>query len=482
MAVKVFIPTPLRPYAGRQSTVEIEGGTVGEVLNNLTARYQQLHQHLYSEQGSLRSYVNIYVNDSDIRYLSKENTKLKDTDSVSIIPSIAGGIDMAETEVLEEVHLSKEEILRYSRHLIIPEVGLKGQKKLKTASVLMIGAGGLGSPLALYLAAAGIGKIGIVDFDVVDESNLQRQIIHSTSDVGKSKLESARASIEGINPNVIVETYPVRLSSENALDLMKDYDIVADGTDNFPTRYLVNDACVLLDKPNVYGSIFRFDGQVTVFDAKLGPCYRCLYPAPPPPGLVPSCAEGGVLGVLPGIIGTLQALETIKLILEEGEPLIGRLVLFDALKFSFREFTLHKNPDCPICGSNPSIHKLIDYEEFCGIEPVVKQKYDFDTPEITVEELKRRIDKCDDFYLLDVREPNEYEIANLGGHLIPVSELTERVLEIDPYKEIIVHCKTGVRSAKAVRFLQKAGFLKVKNLAGGIEAWTQRIDPSLPRY
>jgi len=380
------------------------------------------------------------------------------------------------------MELNNDEIRRYSRHLILPDVGLAGQEKIKAASVLCIGAGGLGSPLALYLAAAGVGKIGIVDYDVVDETNLQRQIMHTTSDVGRPKLESAKESITEINPNVIVETYPVRLSSDNALKLLKDYDVIVDGTDNFPTRYLVNDACVLLGKPNVYGSIFRFDGQVTVFDSKRGPCYRCLYPTPPPPGLVPSCAEGGVLGVLPGIIGTLQALETIKLILGEGEPLIGRLVLFDALKFKFREFTLKKNSECPVCGTNPTIHQLIDYEQFCGIEPASKPKHNFHAPEITVEELKSRIDLGDDLYILDVREPNEYEIANLGGHLIPLSELPDRVSELDPYKEIVVHCKSGGRSARAVRFLQNAGFKKAKNLAGGIDAWAQRIDPRIPRY
>jgi adenylyltransferase/sulfurtransferase len=484
MSIKVFIPTPLRPYTEKQESVNVEGTTVEEVLTNLTSKYHPLQQHLYSEQGTLRSYVNIYVNDNDIRYLSKEKTPVKETDSISIIPSIAGGTEMyeVETETEEEVQLSKEEILRYSRHLIIPEVGLKGQKKLKAASVLLIGAGGLGSPLALYLAAAGIGKIGIVDYDIVDETNLQRQIMHTTSDVGRPKLESAKESILGINPNVRVETYPFRLSSENALELLKEYDVIVDGTDNFPTRYLINDACVILGKPNVYGSIFRFDGQVTVFDASRGPCYRCLYPTPPPPGLVPSCAEGGVLGVLPGIIGTLQALETIKLILGEGETLIGRLVLFDALKFKFREFALKKNPECPVCGTAPTIHQLIDYEQFCGIEPPLKTKLNFNRPEMSVDELKNRLDKGDDVYILDVREPNEYEIANLGGHLIPLSELPGRVGELDPYKEIVVHCKSGIRSAKAVQFLQKAGFTKTRNLAGGIDAWAKKFDSEMARY
>lgn len=321
-----------------------------------------------------------------------------------------------------------------------------------------------------------------MDYDIVDETNLQRQIMHTTSDVGRPKLESAKESILGINPNVRVETYPFRLSSENALELLKEYDVIVDGTDNFPTRYLVNDACVILGKPNVYGSIFRFDGQVTVFDASRGPCYRCLYPTPPPPGLVPSCAEGGVLGVLPGIIGTLQALETIKLILGEGETLIGRLVLFDALKFKFREFALKKNPECPVCGTSPTIHQLIDYEQFCGIEPPLKTKLNFNRPEMSVDELKNRLDKGDDVYILDVREPNEYEIANLGGHLIPLSELPGRVGELDPYKEIVVHCKSGIRSAKAVQFLQKAGFTKTRNLAGGIDAWAKKFDSEMARY
>jgi sulfur-carrier protein adenylyltransferase/sulfurtransferase len=482
MAIKIFIPTPLRPYTDKKDTVEVEGRTVQEALANLTSAYRPLYQHLYSDNGTLRSYVNIYVNDNDIRYMSKEKTPVKDSDSISIIPSIAGGHDLEKVGLEEEVELSKEEILRYSRHLIIPEVGMEGQKKLKAASVLLIGAGGLGSPLALYLAAAGIGKIGIVDYDVVDETNLQRQIMHTTKDVGRSKLESAKESIEGINPYVEVETFKIRLSSDNALDILKNYDVIVDGTDNFPTRYLVNDACVLLGKPNVYGSIFRFDGQVTVFDAVRGPCYRCLYPTPPPPGLVPSCAEGGVLGVLPGIIGTLQALETIKLIIGEGDSLVGRLVLFDALKFKFREFKLEKNPDCPVCGKNPTVHELIDYLEFCGIDLPDDTDRNSEPNEITVEELKIRMDNKDEIYLLDVREPNEYEIANLGGHLIPLAELAQRVSEIDPYKDIIVYCKTGGRSARAVRFLRNAGFTKVKNLVGGIDAWSRKIDAEVPRY
>jgi molybdopterin/thiamine biosynthesis adenylyltransferase/rhodanese-related sulfurtransferase len=381
----------------------------------------------------------------------------------------------------EAATLTNDEILRYSRHLIMPEVGMEGQQKLKAARVLCIGAGGLGSPLALYLAAAGVGTLGIVDFDVVDFTNLQRQIIHSTADVGRKKLESAGEKLKAINPFINLKTYETRLSSENALDLFREFDIVADGTDNFPTRYLVNDACVLTGKPNVYGSIFRFEGQASVFATEQGPCYRCLYPEPPPPGLVPSCAEGGVLGILPGLVGVMQATEVIKLILGAGEPLIGRLLLIDALGMKFRELKLRKNPDCPACGRHPTITKLIDYNEFCGIRGEEKP-VETGVPEMQVEELKRRLDKGDDLYVLDVREPHEYQICNIGGHLIPLGDLPKRVNELDSSREIVAHCRSGVRSAKAVGFLQQAGFKKVHNLAGGILAWADRIDPKMPKY
>jgi len=381
----------------------------------------------------------------------------------------------------EAATLTNDEILRYSRHLIMPEVGMEGQQKLKAARVLCIGAGGLGSPLALYLAAAGVGTLGIVDFDVVDFTNLQRQIIHSTADVGRKKLESAGEKLKAINPFINLKTYETRLSSENALDLFREFDIVADGTDNFPTRYLVNDACVLTGKPNVYGSIFRFEGQASVFTTEQGPCYRCLYPEPPPPGLVPSCAEGGVLGILPGLVGVMQATEVIKLILGAGEPLIGRLLLIDALGMKFRELKLRKNPDCPACGRHPTITKLIDYNEFCGIRGEEKP-VETGVPEMQVEELKRRLDKGDDLYVLDVREPHEYQICNIGGHLIPLGDLPKRVNELDSSREIVAHCRSGVRSAKAVGFLQQAGFKKVHNLAGGILAWADRIDPKMPKY
>jgi sulfur-carrier protein adenylyltransferase/sulfurtransferase len=379
--------------------------------------------------------------------------------------------------------LSKEEIMRYSRHLIMPEVGMDGQLKLKQAKVLCIGTGGLGAPLGLYLAAAGVGRIGLVDFDKVDLTNLQRQILFDTNDIGRPKIEAATNRLRDLNPDIQIDTFETRLTSENALDILKDYDIVVDGTDNFPTRYLVNDACVILGKPNVYGSIFRFEGQITIFAYPGGPCYRCLYPEPPPPGLVPSCAEGGVLGVLPGIVGAIQAAETLKLIIGKGESLVGRLLLFDALAMRFRELKLRKNPECPVCGEHPTITKLIDYEEFCGIRgeesasPVQAA-----VPEISPRELKARLDRSDDLFILDVREPHEYQICNLGGHLIPLGELSRRVNELDSSREIVAHCRSGKRSAEAVEFLRSAGFRKVLNLKGGILAWSDEVDASVPKY
>ena len=381
----------------------------------------------------------------------------------------------------ETATLNNDEILRYSRHLIMPEVGMEGQQKLKAARVLCIGAGGLGSPLALYLGAAGVGTLGIVDFDVVDYTNLQRQIIHTTADVGRKKLDSAAEKLKAINPFLNVRTFETKLTSQNALELFRDFDIIADGTDNFPTRYLVNDACVLTGKPNVYGSIFRFEGQASVFATDEGPCYRCLYPEPPPPGLVPSCAEGGVLGILPGLVGLIQATETIKLILGQGEPLVGRLLLVDALGMKFRELKLRKNPDCPVCGTHRTITKLIDYDQFCGIRGE-ERPVEANIPEMQVEELKRRLDAGEDLFVLDVREPHEYQICNIGGHLIPLGDLPKRVNELDSSREIVAHCKMGGRSAKAVQFLRQAGFKKVHNLTGGITAWSDRVDPKVPKY
>ena len=475
MAVTILIPTPLRPFVGGRDAVQLEGGSVGELLDRLTGEHAPLRPHLFADDGRLRSFVNVYVNDRDIRQLAQRDTPVKAGDTVSIIPSIAGGTAVA--DVLP--HLSHEEILRYSRHLILPDVGLEGQKKLKAARVLLVGAGGLGSPAALYLTAAGVGTIGLVDFDVVDKTNLQRQILHGTSTVGTGKLESAAARIHDLNPNVRVEPFETRLTSENALDIIRDFDVVADGTDNFPTRYLVNDACVLLDKPNVYGSIFRFEGQASVFHARRGPCYRCLYSEPPPPGLVPSCAEGGVLGVLPGIIGSIQAMETIKLILGVGEPLIGRLVLFDALKLQFRELRLEKDPDCPVCGRHPTITALIDYEAFCGIgaEP------SYEGAEISAEQLKDEWQRNPELLVIDVRDPHEHAIAHIeGARLIPLSELPDRLGELDGHREIVTHCHHGARSLKALEILKAAGFPKVRSLRGGIDAWAVNVDRSLPRY
>lgn len=387
------------------------------------------------------------------------------------------------TESVTLPELSNDEVARYSRHLILPEVGMEGQQKLKAAKVLCVGTGGLGSPLAFYLAAAGIGTLGLVDFDVVDSSNLQRQIIHSTKDVGRSKIQSATEKLEALNPFLKIVPHETMLTSKNALEIISQYDIVADGTDNFPTRYLVNDACVLTGKPNAYGSIFRFEGQASVFATKEGPCYRCLYPEPPPPGLVPSCAEGGVLGILPGLVGVIQATEVIKLILGKGQPLIGRLLLVNALDMKFRELKLRKNPECPVCGTNPTVTKLIDYEQFCGIVPEQKAApVQNGIPQMTVKEYKQRRDAGEDLFLLDVREPFEYQIAQIGGHLIPLGELPQRVAELDPQREIVVQCKSGGRSQRAAEFLKKNGFEKVHNLAGGITAWSNEIDPSVRKY
>jgi sulfur-carrier protein adenylyltransferase/sulfurtransferase len=483
MPVKVLIPTPLRPYTEQKESVEIEGARVQEILDNLAGRYRDLRKHLFDDAGKLRSFVNVYVNQDDIRSLSRFETEVSESDVVSIVPSIAGGAGASPVE--DEVVFSKQEIQRYSRHLIMPEVGMEGQARLKKASVLMIGAGGLGAPMSMYLAAAGVGRLGIVDFDVVDHSNLQRQVTYSVSDVGRPKLEAATDRLRGINPYIEIEGYETRLSSENALDLFRDYDVIADGTDNFPTRYLVNDACVLSGKPNVYGSIFRFEGQVSVFDARRGPCYRCLYPEPPPPGLVPSCAEGGVLGVLPGIVGSLQALEVIKLVLGKGDSLIGRLLVFDALQMKFRELRQRKDPDCPLCGSNPSIRELIDYEEFCGIpaENEKEKTMRSGVPTITVEELKRLFDTNSDVFLLDVREPHEWDIVRIeGATLIPLGRLPHEVHRLDSARDIVVQCRSGARSAAATEFLLGAGFTRVRNLEGGILAWADRIDPTLPKY
>jgi adenylyltransferase/sulfurtransferase len=494
MSVTITIPTPLRQFAGGESEIQVEARTAGEALDQLTTTHSELRRHLFNDQNTLRNFVNVYVNDEDIRHVNGPETPVKEGDTILIVPSIAGG-----AAVLDELTgkdagapqagmpalpmLSNEEVARYSRHLIMPEVGMTGQRKLKAASVLMIGTGGLGAPLGMYLAAAGVGRLGLVDFDVVDASNLQRQIIHGTKDVGRPKIASARDRIEDINPHVEIETHETRLTSSNALNLFVNYDIIVDGTDNFPTRYLVNDACVLTGKPNVYGSIFRFEGQASVFWAERGPCYRCLYPDPPPPGLVPSCAEGGVLGVLPGIIGAIQANETIKIILGAPDIMVNRLLLFDAWRMRFRELKLRKNPECPICGDNPTIKELIDYEEFCGINQQSQvAQTTMDT--ITATELKQRLDQGEDIQIIDVREPHEYEIGQIpNSTLIPLGQVLNRMNEIDPARETVVHCKMGGRSAKAIDALQRSGFSgHLINLTGGITAWSNEVDPSVPKY
>jgi molybdopterin/thiamine biosynthesis adenylyltransferase/rhodanese-related sulfurtransferase/molybdopterin converting factor small subunit len=486
MAVTIQIPTALRQFTGGNAQIEVEAGTAGEALTGLTSIYSELRRHLYDDQNALRSFVNVYVNDEDVRHQSGSETKLKDGDTLMIVPSIAGGVT-TEAEVAALPSLSNEEIARYSRHLIMPEVGMQGQRKLKAASVLMIGTGGLGAPVGMYLAAAGVGRIGIVDFDVVEASNLQRQIIHGTRDIGRPKIESARDRLRDINPHIEIETHETRLTSQNALGLFANYDIVVDGTDNFPTRYLVNDACVLTGKANVYGSIFRFEGQASVFwpagPNGGGACYRCLYPEPPPPGLVPSCAEGGVLGVLPGIVGAIQANETVKLILGAESTLVNRLLLFDAWQMKFREFKLRKDPNCPVCSEKATIKELIDYEEFCGLRAQPPQPANT-LEEITATELKQRLDSGQDLQIIDVRETFEYDIARLPGtKLIPLGQVVARMNEIDPSRQTVVHCKAGVRSAKAIASLKQAGFPgRLVNLKGGITAWSDEVDPTVAKY
>jgi len=477
MAVSILIPTPLRRYVGGAKAVQVEALDVDGAVKALVAQSPELGRQLLDDQGVLRNFVNLYLGDQNVRTLGPVlgEVPLKDGDVLTIVPAIAGGAG--------EVKLTREEVLRYSRHLIMPEVTLAGQKRLKAAKVLCIGAGGLGSPLTLYLAAAGVGTIGIVDYDTVDLTNLQRQILYSTADVGRSKIEAAKERLLQLNPEIEIITHSVQLASWNAVELFQDYDIVADGTDNFPTRYLVNDACVLTGKPNVYASIFRFDGQVAVFDAQRGPCYRCMFPEPPPPGLVPSCAEGGVLGVLPGIVGSLQALEVLKLILGAGEPLIGRLVMFDALDFAFRELAVRKDPACAVCGTSPSITAPIDYEAFCQIRGAEPDADGGNIPTISVEDFQARRQTGEAITLLDVREAFEADIVQIPGALrYPLSELPSRLHELDSSDTFTVHCHKTGRSLEAFQLLRRAGFGKVHVLAGGIDAWAERIDPSLARY
>lgn len=488
----VKVPTPLRPLAGGASEVALEGETVGGVIRTLAEVNPGLKRHLFMPDGRLRSFVNVYLNDEDIRYLEREATVLKDGDVVSLVPAVAGGAPsrakrdapartIANPGTAPDGSFTRDELRRYSRHLLLPEVGMSGQRKLRRAKVLLIGAGGLGAPAALYLAAAGVGELGLVDFDSVDLSNLQRQVLYSTADVGRPKLTAAKERIESLNPGVRVVPYEERLSSENALEVLRPYDVIVDGTDNFPTRYLVNDAAVLLGKPNVYGSIYRFEGQLSVFDAKEGPCYRCLYPEPPPPDMVPSCGEAGVLGVLPGLVGVLQATETIKLILGQGDSMVGRLLLFDALGLRFRELQLRKNPTCVLCSPNATQKGLIDYPAFCGVSAAEASATR--VPTIEPEALRSELDSSEPPFVVDVREPEEWAIAHLPeAHLIPKGELPDRVDELTRASKLVVYCKSGERSADATRLLLDLGFSQVRNLRGGINAWAERVDPSLPQY
>jgi molybdopterin/thiamine biosynthesis adenylyltransferase/rhodanese-related sulfurtransferase/molybdopterin converting factor small subunit len=485
MTITIIIPTALRQHTDNEDELKLNARTVNDALKELVTAFPNLRKYLYSESGRLRNFINIYLDGEDIRYKEGESTALKDGDTLMIVPAVAGGAHASfdedegeEEERQPSVSFSSGEFARYSRHLIMPEVGLEGQRKLKSASVLVIGAGGLGTPSATYLAAAGVGRIGIVDFDTIEKSNLHRQVLYSEHDVGKSKADVARERLLQINPNISIEVHKVRLDSANAMEILGGYDVIMDGTDNFPTRYLVNDACVLLGKPNVYASIFRFEGQASVFAMPDMPCYRCLYPEPPPPGLVPSCAEGGVLGVLPGIMGSIQAAEAIGLILGKGRPLAGRLLLFDALDMTFKELKLKKNPNCAVCGPDPSVRQLIDYDAFCGIEEELAPDM-----EVTPTQLRDWISQKKAVVVLDVREPWEYEINHIeGSRLIPLGKLPEKVNELSTADQIAVTCHTGVRSAQATRFLVGLGFKKAKNLKGGMRAWVSEVQPELQTY
>lgn len=473
----VIIPTPLRKFTNNTAKLQVKPGTIQEAVQELTVNFPDLKKHLLDENGKIRSYVNIFVGNDDIRDLQQERTAIQEGAVVSIVPAIAGGAP-------DEPVFTKEELARYNRHIIIPGFGMEAQQKLKKASVLIVGSGGLGSPALLYLAAAGVGTIGIVDFDVVDDSNLQRQVLFGVESVGSPKVEAARKRLEALNPHIRINLYNTHLNSSNALDILRDYDVVADGTDNFPTRYLVNDASVLLGKPNVYASIFQFEGQVSVFNYRQpggvpGPNYRDLYPTPPPPGLVPSCAEGGVLGVLPGIIGSLQALEVIKVITGVGETLSGRFYIFDALNFESRTFNIKPREDNPLTGKNPSITKLIDYEQFCGMRAVEEKPL----KEITARELYDWQVKGEPYQLIDVREPHEYDIVNIGGELFPLGGVSEHADDISRDRKVVVHCKVGGRSAKAIRELEeKYGFTNLYNLKGGILAYIDQVQPELTKY
>lgn len=485
MAVKVFIPTTLRLFTNQRSEIELEGTTAGEVIHSLADEYPETKKALYDENGELRAFINVFVNSDNVKNLKGWETSVKDGDEIMLIPAIAGGSPIE--SVLGDVtgdKLTNDEIQRYSRHLLLKEVGVKGQKRLKAAKVLIVGLGGLGAPLAQYLAAAGVGTIGLIDFDEVEESNLQRQVIHGSRDIGRPKVASAKDSIRQINPLVKVETYNYRLTADNAADIIENYDVVADASDNYQTRYLVNDACVLLGKPNVFGAMYQFEGQAAVYYGKEGPCYRCVYPSPPPPGLVPSCAMGGVVGVLPGIIGTIQANEVIKLIVGGGDTLIGRLVTFDSWHMKWRELKICKDPNCPVCGKNPTITELeeYDYDDFCGLK--AKEEEEEAVEAIEAKELKRRLDEGEKITIIDVREPHERAIAKfLDAKVIPIGQLERRQNELDPSVDTVFVCKEGLRSILAVKTLREAGYTgKMFNLKNGTNAWARDVDKSFPQY
>lgn len=487
--VTIRIPTPLRSFVDGRTAVSVDAETADEALERLASDHEALRPHLYDEDGALRRFVNVYVGERDLRSLEAGERGLEEGTELRIVPSIAGGASTAPPRVGSGTgrELSAEELRRYSRQLTIPEVGVEGQERLKAASVLLVGAGGLGSPLALYLAAAGVGRLGLVDHDAVDVTNLHRQVLHDTPSIGRPKLDSARERLRALNPEIEVVPYETRLDSSNALEILEGWDLVADGSDNFPTRYLVNDACVLLGIPTVWGAIFRFEGQVSVFGVPGGPCYRCVFREPPPPGLVPSCADAGVLGVLPGIVGTIQATEVIKRILGIGRTLAGRLLLIDALRMEFRELELRRDPECPVCGDEPTITAPIDYEAFCGTAAPrgTDGEGEDGVPEIDVHELRRRVDAGEPLQIVDVREPHEWRLCNLsdlGAVLVPLDELPERVDELARDRPVVVHCRTGPRSERAVRYLRERGVENAFNLAGGIRAWAQEIDPSMPTY
>ncbi len=481
--ITVEVPGGLLGSSGGKARLTVRGSTVREVLDRCVEEHPGLRRYLFDPDGELRSFVSLYVNDTDTRDREGLATPLDEGDTVAIVPAISGGSaepSEAPSDPPTALPLSREELRRYSRHLILSEVGVAGQKRLRESRVLVVGAGGLGAPVTLYLAAAGVGEIGLVDFDRVEASNLQRQVLYATSQIGRPKIEAARERLEDLNPGVTVRPYPEKLDRTNALGILRDYDVVVDGTDNFPTRYLVNDACVLLGKPDVFGSVYRFEGQASVFDARRGPCYRCLYSEPPPPGLVPSCAEGGVLGVLPGLIGLVQATEAVKLLLGIGEPLVGRLMLFDALGMQFRELRLKKNPDCVLCGPRATQTELIDYPAFCGVVP---EERTATLPEISAEGLAAELRGSEPPLLVDVREPGEWAIAHLpGARLIPRAQLAERVTELAAAPAIVVYCKSGGRSALAQRLLLELGFDRVRNLRGGLDAWAREVDPTMPQY